>query len=334
MKKNLGFSLQPDTTMIVARATETTPWNIEAVVARDDGLTIHPNAAALHYGRSIFEGMKAFRTFDDRIVLFRPSQNARRMHNGAEAFGLIPVPEQFFLEAVKMAVQENDHLIPDAGEGSLYIRPLLMDARGVMGLTSSGSTDLLVMVNPVGEYFSGGLTGVWLYHRSDWTRTAPGMGGNIKTGCNYGLGIPRKYVAQQRSCAEVLYTRYGTTYVDECGAMNLFFVKDRVLYTPSLEHGTVLPGITRKSVIQLARARGYSVVESDDIPIDFVADECFGTGTAAAIAPVLGWRGPDGREHCFSNEVGPVTRSLHGALTGLQTGLLTDEFGWLHTVEV
>lgn len=333
MKKVLGFDLIDGTMSVTGMADQVRTWTLTGPRSRDEDILMGPHAAVLHYGRSIFEGLKAFRMTDGQVYLFRASQNARRMREGAEAFGLIPLPEELFLQIVHETVRENIDLIPACGEGALYIRPLLMDAGQVMGLSSSGTCTIQVTVNPVGDYFAGG-TGVYLYYNPAWVRTAPGMGGTIKAGGNYGLGIPRKKIAKENECAEVIYTRAGSDHIDECGAANVFLVKDKLIFTPSLRHGTILPGITRDSVIHLARHLGYTVFDSLDIPIDFQADECFLTGTAAGITPVLGWRGSDGRGHTYSSKVGPITEYLSEELSGIRDGRSPDQFGWLEEVEL
>jgi branched-chain amino acid aminotransferase len=335
MEKNLGFVLQPGTQMVTAEAKGGDPWQIVRYTPRDSGINIGAHAAVLHYGRALFEGLKAFRTVDDGVGIFRPDANARRMYAGAQAYGMTAVPEEFFIRAVRLAVEKNLGLIPPSGDGSLYIRPLLMDAGDVMGLSTSGTMTLQVSVNPVGEYFPDGLSGVWLFYNPAWVRTAPGMGGNFKTIGNYAMGIGRKDDAKKHGCGEIIYQRYSTEFVDEAGAMNLFFVKDDVLYTPSLQHGTILPGVTRNSVIQLARYFGYTVIESDKISIHEGFDECFGTGTAAGVLPVLGWRRAEGTIiHEYSKDVGPVTRHMYELITGIQTGAKADTFGWLHRIKI
>ena len=208
-------------------------------------IPMSPAAGVLNYGQGLFEGMKAFRTSKNRIVFFRPEENARRMQRGADRLKMPPVPESIFVDAVEQVVAANNHWVPPTGKGAMYVRPLLMGSGPVLGVSPAPSYTFLIYVTPVGPYFKGGMNAIDLLISEHHHRAAPGGSGGVKAIGNYAPGMKPSKEAKALGYAEVIYLDAEThTSIEEVGAANFFCVKDNVLYTPSLT-GTILPGITR-----------------------------------------------------------------------------------------
>ena len=242
-----------------------------------------------------------------------------------------PVPESIFVDAVEQVVSANKHWVPPCGKGAMYVRPLLMGSGPVLGVAPAPSYTFLIYVTPVGPYFKGGMNAIDLIISENHHRAAPGGSGGVKAIGNYAPGMKPSKEAKAKGYAEVIYLDAEThTVIEEVGAANFFCVKDKVLYTPELT-GTILPGITRDSIIQLARHLGYKVVE-EKVAADFVmeADEAFCCGTAAVISPI-GSITHDGEKAVYGGgKPGPITVELYDALTGIQDETNEDVFGWLH----
>ena len=296
---------------------------------------IDPAAGVLNYGQGIFEGMKAHRTVQDRVIIFRVSENAARFQSGARRLGMPPVPESLFLHAVEQTVSSNGSWIPPSGKGALYIRPLLLGTGPIMGVAPAPEYTFLVYVSPVGPYFKGGLSSIDLIISDEYHRAAPGGSGGVKAIGNYAPGMMPSKEAKKAGFAEIIYLDAAHhNYIEEVGAANFFCVKDRKLYTPELT-GTILPGITRDSIMQLARHRDYEVTE-ERVSVEFAmqADEAFCCGTAAVISPIGSITHGERKNTYLEGGVGPITRELYNALIGIQTELARDPFGWLHEVEL
>ena len=290
-------------------------------------------AGVLNYGQGIFEGMKALRTEKGDVVLFRPDENARRFQRGAARLGMPPVPESMFLDAVEQMVAANSHFIPPSGRGALYVRPVLWGTGPIMGVAPAPSYTFCVFVTPVGPYFKGGMSAIDLIISDDHHRAAPGGSGGVKAIGNYAPGMMPSKNAKKDGYAEVIYLdAVHHRYIEEVGAANFFCVKDGIIHTPSLT-GTILPGITRDSIIQLARYRGYKVIE-EKVSAEFAmsADEAFCCGTAAVISPIGSITHGEDKAVYNDGELGAVTMELYDALTGLQNRRGEDPFSWLHSV--
>ncbi|MED5350775.1 MAG: branched-chain amino acid aminotransferase [Candidatus Thermoplasmatota archaeon] len=298
-------------------------------------LSIDPAAGVLNYGQGIFEGMKAQRTSKGRVVLFRPERNARRFQRGADRLGMPPVPETIFLDAVEQVVVANQRWIPPTGRGALYVRPVLWGTGAIMGVAPAPSYTFCVYVTPVGPYFKGGLSCIDLSISDEFHRAAPGGSGGVKAIGNYAPGMmPSKNVKKQ-GFAEVIYLdAVEHKYIEEVGAANFFCVKDGEIFTPELT-GTILPGITRASVIELARSKGY-IVHEEKVSASFAmdADEAFCCGTAAVISPIGSITHGQHKSEYNNGNLGEVTLDLYDALTGIQTEKTDDGFGWLHEVDL
>ena len=328
----LTFSLTPTDTMYVATTTAEDTW-IPGDLRPYGNIEISPAAGVLNYGQGLFEGMKAYRTAKDRVVFFRPDENARRMQRGADRLKMPPVPESIFIDAVEQVVQANIDYLPPMGRGAMYVRPLLMGSGPVLGVAPAPSYSFMVYVTPVGPYFKGGMKAIDLLISDEFHRAAPGGSGGVKAIGNYAPGMMPSRIAKSKGYAEVIYLDARTsTYIEEVGAANFFCVKDNVLYTPELT-GTILPGITRASIIALARHLGYDVHE-EKVSAEFAmsADEAFCCGTAAVISPIGSITHEDRKVTYGDGTPGIMTTTLYDMLTGIQNEKEEDIFGWLHEV--
>jgi len=301
-------------------------------------LSLDPATSVLHYAQEIFEGMKAYRSSDNKVRLFRPDANAQRFRLSAERMAMAPVPDDLFVEAVRQLVTIDRDWIP-TGEGqSLYLRPFMI-ANGVyLGVKPSSDYLFMVIASPVGSYFSGKAVNVWV--SETYSRAATGGTGAAKCGGNYAAGLLAQAEASAHACDQVLFLDAAERrWVEEMGGMNVFFVYDHnTLVTPPL--GTILPGITRDAVMTLARERGLEVRE-EPVSIEQVyADvasgalrEAFACGTAAVITPIGSFRHQGGV--CTIGDGGsngPVTGALREALVGIQRGTDSDPHGWVWQV--
>ena len=328
----LTFSLTPTDTMYVSKTTAEDPW-MPGDLRPYGNIEISPAAGVLNYGQGLFEGMKAYRTAKDRVVFFRPDENARRMQRGADRLKMPPVPESIFIDAVEQVVQANIDYLPPMGRGAMYVRPLLMGSGPVLGVAPAPSYSFMVYVTPVGPYFKGGMKAIDLLISDEFHRAAPGGSGGVKAIGNYAPGMMPSRIAKSKGYAEVIYLDARTsTYIEEVGAANFFCVKDNVLYTPELT-GTILPGITRASIIALARHLGYDVHE-EKVSAEFAmsADEAFCCGTAAVISPIGSITHEDRKVTYGDGSPGIMTTTLYDMLTGIQNEKEEDIFGWLHEV--
>lgn len=329
---SLTFSLTPTDTMYLTETTANDPW-MPGSLRPYGAIPMSPAAGVLNYGQGLFEGMKAYRTSKGRVVFFRPEENARRMQRGADRLKMPPVPESVFVDAVEQCVQANLKWLPPTGKGAMYVRPLLMGSGPILGVAPAPSYTFLVYVTPVGPYFKGGVTAIDLLISEEYHRAAPGGSGGVKAIGNYAPGMMPSKKAKAAGFAEVIYLDAEThSYVEEVGAANFFCVKDRVLYTPELT-GTILPGITRNSIIELARHNGIEVVETKvEATFAMAADEAFCCGTAAVISPIGSITKGDTKATYGDGSPGPITQQLYNQLVGIQNEEQEDIFGWLHEV--
>ncbi|KAJ6794508.1 branched-chain-amino-acid aminotransferase 5, chloroplastic-like [Iris pallida] len=304
----------------------------EGELQRFGPIELNPSSGVLNYGQGLFEGLKAYRKDGGSILLFRPEENALRMMMGAERMCMPSPTVKQFVNAVKLTVLANKRWVPPTGKGSLYIRPLLMGSGAVLGLAPAPEYTFLIFVSPVGNYFKEGLAPINLIVENDFHRATPGGTGGIKTIGNYASVLKAQSIAKAKGYSDVLYLdSVSKKYLEEVSSCNVFVVKDKVISTPAIK-GTILPGITRKSIIDVARSRGFQVEErlvSVDELLD--ADEVFCTGTAVVVSPV-GSITYLGERVEYVNKVGVVSQQLYSALTSLQMGLSDDKMGW--TVEL
>jgi len=332
---NLGFALNPTDIMYVATMEMGEEWT-KGELKPYGNVSISPAAGVLNYGQGLFEGMKAQRSETGDLVIFRPDRNAARMAMGAERLGMPPVPEEFFVNAIKTIVAASKRWVPPMGKGALYIRPCLWGSGGVLGVSPAPSYTFCIYCCPVGPYFKGGLSPIALLVADDYHRAAPGGQGGVKAIGNYAPCMVPALGAKKQGFQEVIYLdAVEHKYIEEVGAANFFCVKDGVVYTPCISVGTILPGITRMSIMQIAKDLGYEVRE-ERVSIEFVltADECLCTGTAAVIAPIGKIKHGDKEVEFAKGEVGAVTRKLYDNLLGIQTCKLPDAHNWVVKVPV
>eukprot|EP00475_Leptophrys_vorax_P038623 TRINITY_DN68475_c0_g1_i1.p3 TRINITY_DN68475_c0_g1~~TRINITY_DN68475_c0_g1_i1.p3 ORF type:complete len:416 (+),score=1.00 TRINITY_DN68475_c0_g1_i1:223-1470(+) len=330
---DLGFGLVNTDFMFVAKCTRGEEW--EAGGLRPFGnLEMSPSAGVLNYGQGVFEGMKAYRTSDGRILLFRPSANAQRMGESADRLSMPAPPVDMFVQAVIDTVLANQRWIPPFGKGALYIRPLLIGTGPVLGLAPAPEYTFLIYVSPVGNYFKGGtLTPISLKVEEEYHRAAPGGTGAAKTIGNYSPVLKTQMAAKQDGFSDVVYLdAQENKYIEEVSSCNIFVVKDGVISTPDLR-GTILAGITRRSILELAQSLGYKTEERQVSIEDLLAaDEVFCTGTAVVLSPVGAVTFRGNKTTFTSGEPGPISQQLYERLTNLQKGVEPDNMGW--TVQI
>ncbi len=327
---SLTFSFTETDRMFVANGSWEGGWS-EGRMVDFQPLNLSPAACVLNYGQGLFEGMKARRTPDGKITLFRPEMNARRAAEGARRLVMPEVSESMFIKAVKKVAEENKRWVPPHGKGELYLRPILFGSSARLGVSPAEEYMFVVFAVPVGPYFKGGMTPISLRVSQNHHRAAPGGSGGVKAIGNYAPGMMPSKRAKSEGYSEIIYLdAVEHNYVEEVGAANFFCVKDGIVYTPELT-GTILPGITRLSIIELARSMGLTVVE-EKVSIDFAlsCDEAFCAGTAAVISPIGSIQHGEIEED-FGG-VGDTTLALYERLTGIMGGALEDSFNW--TVEV
>jgi branched-chain amino acid aminotransferase len=303
-------------------------------------LSLSPAAVVLHYAQSIFEGMKAYRWANGKAVLFRPADNARRFARSARRMAMPPVDEEFFVEAVKALVKTDSQWIPSE-PGSLYIRPTMLGTEASIGVHASHEFLFFVLALPSGGYFKEAAPGevgtVTVFVAETTTRAAQGGTGDVKAAANYAISLRTIEEAKKCGCSQVLFLDpLGKRTVEELGGMNVFFVEKDKLYTPPL-HDTILAGITRDSVIQVARDLGIAVEETP-IQIDEAAakirsgrmTEVFACGTAAVVIGIKELMFESGARLTIGNgAAGEITRRLNTELQGIQFGHVADRHGWI-----
>ncbi len=303
-------------------------------------ISLHPAAIVFHYGQSIFEGMKAYRWANGKAALFRPMENARRFMRSAERMAMPPVAPEFFVEAVKALVRADIEWIPRE-PGSLYIRPTMMGTETAIGVHASSEFLFFVLVLPSGAYFketgSSSAGTVTVYVAEMTSRAAAGGTGDVKASANYAISLRTIEQGKKQGCSQVLFLdANGRREVEELGGMNVFFVEKDTLYTPPLD-GTILPGITRDSVITVARDLGMTVEETP-VRIDEAAEkiqsgrmtEVFACGTAAVVVGIRELVFESGRRLTIGDgAAGEVTRKLNSELQGIQFGRIPDQYGWI-----
>lgn len=309
----------------------------EGKLVDDATMHINESAGVLQYAQTCFEGLKAYRTKDDKIVVFRPELNAQRLDDSCERLRIPKLPEGMFLKAVDMLVNANKDWVPPYGSGAtLYIRPFIAGTGPVIGVAPAPEYEFRMFCTPVGPYFKGGAKPIKLLV-SDFDRAAPNGTGHIKAGLNYAMSLHASYTAKHAGYAENMYLDAATrTYVEETGGANFLFVtEDDKIVTP--KSSSILPSITRRSLMIVAKEYLGMETEERAVPLEEVPTfkECGLCGTAAVISPV-GQIDDHGKEIKFPSgmdEMGPVLTKLYNTLTGIQMGNIEDKFGWVHEVK-
>jgi branched-chain amino acid aminotransferase len=334
---NPGFGRVFTDHMSIVRYSQAKGWHDARVEARTN-FPLDPALAVLHYAQEIFEGLKAYKREDGGVNLFRPDANARRFHNSAERMAMAHLPESVFIEAVEQLVRIDRAWIP-GGEGSLYLRPFMIASEVFLGVKPSAEYIFAVIASPVGSYFKGGPAPVSIWVSENYTRAAVGGTGAVKCGGNYAASLRAQAEAIDRGCDQVVFLdAVERRYVEELGGMNVFFVfEDGSLSTPPL--GTILPGITRDSIITLARDAGKTVREEPYSIDQWRADaasgrlkESFACGTAAVISPIGKVCSATGDFLISGGAGGPVAMGLRKQLVDIQYGRTNDPHSWIRNV--
>jgi len=332
-----GFGQNFTDHMVRIDWTEGEGWR-DARILPYGPIAMDPAAAVLHYAQEIFEGMKAYRHPDGSVWTFRPVANADRLNRSAARLALPSLPVETMLESVERLVALDEAWVPVDGEKSLYLRPFMFASEPFLGVRLAREVTYMLIACPVGSYFTGGVRPVSLWLSSEYTRAAPGGTGAAKCGGNYASSLVAQKQAYAHGCDQVCFLdAVERRWIEELGGMNLYFVhRDGRLVTPELS-GTILEGITRSSILQLAKEEGLQVEErriSIDEWRDGVASgqvtEVFACGTGAVVTPVgrLVWEG--GEVGDVAAEPGPVTMKLRRTLVDVQYGRAEDRFGWMH----
>ncbi len=332
---NIGFGYVQTEQRYVANY-KNGAWE-EGGLTTDANVVLNECAGVLQYAQTVFEGLKAYTTEDGHIVTFRPDLNAKRMVDSARRLEMPPFPEEKFMEALDQVVAANADYVPPYGSGAtLYIRPYLFGTNPVIGVKPADEYQFRIFVTPVGPYFKGGAKPITL-RVCDYDRAAPHGTGHIKAGLNYAMSLYAIMDAHRQGFDENLYLDSATrTKVEETGGANFIFItKDNKLVTP--KSSTILPSITRRSLVYVAKEYLGMEVEEREIYFDEVKDfaECGLCGTAAVISPV-GKIVDHGEEICFSSgmeEMGPVTKKLYDTLTGIQMGQIEAPKGWIRVIQ-
>jgi branched-chain amino acid aminotransferase len=336
---NPGFGRIFTDHMVTSRWAEGKGW-YDARVEPYGPLTLDPATAVLHYAQMIFEGLKAYHTEDGGVVLFRPDANAARFVASARRMAMAPLPERAFLDSIHRLLEVDRAWVPESDEASLYLRPFMYASEVFLGVRPAAEYLYLLIASPVGAYFSGGVKPVAVWISDEYTRAAPGGTGAAKCGGNYAASLIAQAEAAGHGCEQVVFLdAVQRRYVDELGGMNIFFVyADGTLVTPELT-GTILPGITRDSVITLAQHQGRTVVER---PVSFdewrrdaqngALREVFACGTAAVLTPIGQVRWSGGELTIADGGPGQITMDLRQQLVDIPRGRAADPFGWVHRV--
>ena len=336
--KNLGFGVYYTDHMFVIDHTEGIGWH-DARIVPYAPLQLDPAAMALHYAMESFEGLKAYRQPDGSVRLFRSEKNGERMINTNHRMCLPALPAEDFVQAVKALVKTEEDWVPSEEGTSLYIRPFVIATEPHLGVRPSKTHQFYIICSPVGAYYSTGINPVKIFVEDEYTRATPGGTGFTKCGGNYAASLISQVKAHDLGYEQTLWLDgVQHKYVEEVGSMNCFFKIDGTIYTAPCV-GTVLPGVTRMSCIELLKKWGYTVSEErlaiEDVmkaSRDGKLEEVFGTGTAAVISPVGELRYEDEVAFINGGEIGELTHRLYDTITGIQWGKLPDDMGWTTAV--
>ena len=333
--KNLGFGKYMTDYMFVMDWNEQEGWH-DATIMPYGPISTDPACVALHYAQETFEGLKAYRTENGKIQLFRPEMNAARMIRSNERLCMPAVPVEIFVEATKALVKIEKDWVPSEPDTSLYIRPFMFGSEATLGVHPANSYKFMIVCSPSGAYYAEGMNPVKILVEDELVRAAKGGTGFAKCGGNYAGAILGQKKAEAQGCAQVLWLDgVHRKYVEEVGTMNMMFKIKGEIYTAPIE-GTVLPGVTRDSIIHILKDWGMKVNEASVAIDDLMKaghegelEEAFGTGTAAVISPVGSLLYKDDTIAINDFKTGELTQKLYDYLTGLQWGKHEDEYGWI-----
>ncbi len=334
----LGFGKIFTDHMFIMNYTEGKGWH-DPRIEPYHNLELSPASMVFHYGQEMFEGLKAYRGNDGKARLFRPDMNGKRTNDTNKRLCIPELPVEDFVEAVKAVVKVDEDWIPTAPSTSLYIRPFIIATDDFLGVAPSKTYMFIIILSPSGAYYESGLAPVGIWIEDDYVRAVKGGIGFAKTGGNYAASLAAQVKAHDGGYSQVLWLDgVERKYIEEVGAMNIFFKIDGKVVTPALS-GSILPGITRNSVITLCKEWGLEV-EERKISVDELIEaqksgkleECFGSGTAAVISPVGKLRYKDDVMTIGNGETGELSQKLYDTVTGIQNGTVEDKFGWVVNV--
>ena len=334
-ESKLGFGRIFTDRMLLVEWKAGQGW-VDARVEPYAPFVLDPSCLVFHYAQEIFEGLKAYKWQDGTIALFRPEMNARRFNLSADRLCMPEVPEDLFLAGIEELVRLESDWIPTSSGTSLYIRPAMIAVEPVLGVHPSDHFYFFVILSPVGAYYASGFNPVKIMVEDRYVRAVPGGTGEAKTGGNYASSLKAGLEAKKKGFEQVLWLDgVHRRYVEEVGAMNMFFAYEDVVVTAPLT-GSILNGVTRDSVLNLADTMGFRVEERQIDINELMADirsgrlkEAFGTGTAAVITPVGALAYRDECLNVGSGGAGSLTQKLYDTLTGIQYGRTEDTFGWI-----
>ena len=331
----LGFGVYPTRSMWRSTCPIDGDWTSGGLIPYGN-IEISPAAGVLNYGQGVFEGMKAYHSAKNRIVLFRPDMNGKRIASSSKRLCMPELQTDYFVNAVEKVVNDNMDFIPPHGKGGLYIRPIVWGTAPILGVAPSSEYTFMIYTAPVGSYFKGNIKPLNLIASEFYHRAAPKGIGNVKAIGNYSASLRPVIEANAQGFDEVLYLKADDErLVEEVGSANIFMRKGNQLVTPKLS-GSILPGVTRKSIIQLAQDQlGLNVEEGDLLLKDiFSADEVFCTGTAVVVTPV-GQVTFKGEIHTINDgNMGDAATELRKTLLGIQREEIEDPYGWVHKVNI
>ena len=336
---NLGFGRHFTDHMFIMDYHTGQGWH-DARIVPYQNLSLDPACMVFHYAQEMFEGLKAYRTPDGDIQLFRPDKNIERMNNTNQRLCIPALDPSDVLDALKALVSVEKDWVPALEGTSLYIRPFIIATDVQLGVHPSHSYKFMIILSPVGSYYPEGIKPVKIFVEREYVRAVKGGTGFAKVGGNYACSLIGQQKAEQMGYSQVLWLDgIEHKYIDEVGAMNVFFVIDGTVITPALEEGNILPGVTRASCIQMLNNMGYKV-EERKLSLDEIIEahnngtleEAFGTGTAAVISPIGLLDTGDVKMVINDAQIGNVAQKLYDTLTGIQWGRISDEYGW--TVKV
>ena len=331
--ENLEFKVYPTRSMWKGECESGEAWSKGELIPYGT-VEMSPASSVLNYGQGVFEGMKAYHSSKDRIVLFRPDRNANRMVQSTHRLCIPEMEEDYFLQAVTETVKDNIDYIPPYGKGSMYVRPITFGMTPSISVGPALDYIFIVFCSPVGSYFKSGIKPLHLLMSSEYHRAAPRGIGNAKAIGNYSASLLPGSMAKSQGYNEVIYLKAANEdYVEEMGAANLFALSGKTLKTPKLG-GSILPGVTRDSVIRIASEMLGLQVEEGDLHVDelLTADEVFCTGTAVVVTPI-GKVTKDGKEHTIGNGgFGTVTKTLRKTLLSIQYEEIDDPFNWVSPI--
>ena len=338
-QSNLGFGQYFSDHMYILDYSKDKGWH-DARIVPYGPLAMDPATMVFHYGQAIFEGLKAYKSKDGKVFLFRPEMNMKRINNSNARMSIPQIDEEFAVEAVKTLVQVDHDWIPSEPGTSLYVRPFIIATDPYLGVRASNTYKFIIILSPSGAYYPTGINPVKILIENEYVRAVRGGTGFAKTPANYAASLKAQDVANDKGYVQVLWLDgVERKYIEEVGAMNVFFKIGDEVITPSLD-GSILPGITRDSAIHLLKSWGMKVVERKlavqelfDAHAEGKLVEAFGTGTAAVISPIgeLNW---DNKViQLTGGKIGELSAKLYETITGIQNGVIKDEFGWLTEVK-